>query len=251
MKSKISVSILTALLAFSSPALADETIAIKAGYMLLSASGQFGATINNLNSNVDTESDLNFGNSTQPTAEITLNLGDSLFSFGFIPLNFSGASTLTRSINYNGQTYAAGSAIQSELKADIMDFSYAYYLLNMDDLPSRLQIAVETSVKTINLKTNITSGGITSSKSATVPIPTIGLRGRVALADFIGLTGRIGYLSYSGNSFTDFDTQIEFSPIPTLGIYAGYRFLKIKVDSSGIVANTTFKGPHAGAFFRF
>jgi len=251
MKSKISASIFTVMLAFSSPAFADETVAIKAGYMLLSASGQFGATVNNIGTNIDMESDLNFGNSAQPTGEVTLNLGDNLFSFGFIPLNFSGASTLTRNISYNGQTYTAGSTVQSELKADILDFSYAYYLLNMDDLPSRLQIAFETSVKTINVKTNITSGGITTNKSATVPIPTVGLRGRVALADFIGLTGRIGYLGYSGNSFTDFDAQVEFSPLPTLGIYGGYRFLKIKVDAGGLLADATFKGPHAGVFFRF
>jgi len=251
MKSRISASIFTALLAFSNPAFADETVAIKAGYMLLSASGTYGATVNNIGTNINTESDLNFGNSTQPTGEITLNLGDNLFSFGFIPLNFSGASTLTRSINYNGQTYNVGQAVQSELKADIMDVSYAYYLLNMDDLPSRLQIAFETSVKTVNIKTNISSAGITTSKSATVPIPTVGLRGRVALADFVGLTGRVGYLGYSGNSFTDFDAQVEFSPIPTLGVYAGYRFLKLKVDTSGILANLTIKGPHAGVFFRF
>ncbi|RLL55558.1 hypothetical protein D8Y20_01235 [Mariprofundus sp. EBB-1] len=251
MKSRISASIFTALLAFTNPAFADETVAIKVGYMLLSPSGTFGATINNIGTKIDTKNDINLGNSVQPTGEITLNLGDNIFSFGFIPLNFSGSSSLPRPITYNGTTYAINSAIQSELKADILDFSYGYYLLNMDDLPSRLQIAFETSVKTVNIKTNITSGGITSNKSATVPIPTIGLRGRVALADFIGLTGRIGYLGYSGNSFTDYDAQIEFSPIPTLGIYGGYRFLKIKVDASGILADATFKGPHAGVFFRF
>jgi len=251
MKLSVPASILTALLAFSAPALADETIAIKAGYMLLSPSGTYGATVNNIGTRIDTNSDINLGNSVQPTGEITINLGDNLFSFGFIPLNFSGSSTLSRPITFNGTTYTTNSAVHSELKADILDFSYAYYLLNMDDLPSRLQIAFETSVKTVNIKTNITSGGIISNKSATVPIPTIGLRGRVALADFIGLTGRIGYLGYSGNSFTDYDAQIEFSPIPTLGVYGGYRFLKIKVDASGILADATFKGPHAGVFFRF
>ena len=251
MKLKMLAPMLTALLAFSAPAHADETVAIKAGVMLLSASGQFGATVNNVGTNINTDSDLNLGNSIQPTGEITLSLGDSLLSFGFIPFSFSGSNTLTRNINYNGQTYNAGQAVQSELKADIFDLSYAYYLINMDDLPSRLQIAFETSVKTINFKTSLTSAGVTTNKSSTIPIPTVGLRGRVALADFIGLTGRVGYLGYSGNSFTDFDTQIEFSPLPTLGIYAGYRFLKVKLDNNALTANTTLKGPYIGAFFRF
>ena len=251
MKLKILAPVLTALLACSAPALADETVAIKAGFMLLSASGQIGATINNVGTNIDVEKDLHFGNSTQPTGEISLNLGDSLLSLGFVPLNFSGAGTLTRPITYNGTTYTAGTAIQSELKADIIDAAYTYYLVNMDDLPSRLQLGIETAVKVINIKTNISSAGVTTSKNATVPIPTVGLRGRVALADFIGLTGRVGYLGYSGNSFTDAETQIEFSPLPTMGIYGGYRFIKLKIDTAGVVANTTLKGPFIGGFFRF
>jgi len=236
---------------YSSPAQADETIAIKAGFMLLSPSGQFAATVNNVGTNIDMNTDLNFDNSSQATGELTVNLGDSLFYFGFIPINFSGAGTLTRNVAYNGQNFVAGSLVSSEFKADILDIGYTYYLINMDDLPSRFQLGFETAVKTITIKTSMTGGGITSSQNATIPIPTAGLRGRVALADFVGLTGRIGYMGYSGNSFTDFDAQIEFSPLPLLGIYAGYRFLNVKLDSNGIVADTTFQGPYAGGFFRF
>jgi len=251
MKLKLFATLLTATLAFSTPSHADETIAIKAGFMLLTASGQFGASVNNVGTNLDMETDLNFGNSIQPTGELTINLGNALFSFGVIPINFSGTGTLTRNITYNGQNYAAGSLVSSSLKADIFDAGYTYYLINMDDLPSRFQFGLETAVKSISLTTSLTSGGITSSKKITLPIPTVGFRGRVALADFIGLTGRVGYLGYSGNTFTDVDAQVEFSPVPTLGIYAGYRYLNIKLDSNGVFADTTLAGPYAGGFFRF
>jgi hypothetical protein len=121
----------------------------------------------------------------------------------------------------------------------------------MDDLPTRLQLGVEAAAKTIILKSSMAGGGINSTKNITVPIPTLGLRGRVALADFIGVVGRVGYLGYSGNSFLDADVQIEFSPLPTVGIYAGYRHLTLDLDTNGVFASTTFSGPYAGAFFRF
>ena len=237
---------------FTSAAHADETISIKLGYMMLSPSGQF-ATTNNavLGTRIDMKSDLNYGNSTQPTGEIAISLGDSVVSLGFIPLDFSGSGVLTRNVTFNGQNFAVGTNASSSFKADIYDFGYTHYLVNMDDLPSRLQIGIEAAVKTVNAKTNMTSAAVTTTKSATVPIPTLGLRGRVALADFIGLTGRIGYLGYSGNRFLDADAQIEFSPLPTLGIYAGYRHLNLKVDSGGVFVDTTLQGPYAGAFFRF
>lgn len=230
---------------------ADENISIKAGYMLLMPSGQFASAINNTGTRIDMKNDLNFDNSQQPTGEIAVSLGDSLISFGYIPVDFSGSGILTRNINFNGQNFALGATATSSFKADIFDFGYTYYVVNMDDLPSRFQLGLEAAVKTVNAKTDMSSGGITTSKNVTVPIPTLGLRGRVALADFIGLSGRIGYLGYSGNRFLDADAQIEFSPLPTLGIYAGYRHLNLKIDSSGVYANTTMQGPYAGAFFRF
>ena len=252
MKQKIVTTLAAAtMFACTGLASADEMVAIKVGYMQLTPSGQFAATVNNVGTRVDMETDLGLKNSQQPIAEITLNLGDSAITAGFVPMTFSGSSVLTRNVSYGGNTYTAGSTVSSEFKADMFDIGYTYYVVNMDDLPSRFQLGIETAVKIVTAKTSMTSAAVTSSKNATVPIPTVGLRARVALADFIGLTGRVGYLGYSGNSILDADAQIEFSPLPTLGIYAGYRQLKLKVDSNSVYVNATFSGPYAGAFFRF
>ncbi|MDX8401396.1 MAG: hypothetical protein R8K47_02060 [Mariprofundaceae bacterium] len=139
------------------------------------------------------------------------------------------------------------------MKADILDLGYTYYLVNMDDLPSRFQLGVEAALKVVNAKASMKDlgTGTTQSASGTAPIPTIGLRARVALADFIGLVGRVGYLGYAGNKFMDADAQVEFSPLPALGIYGGWRSLQIKVDQSGVFWDTNFSGPYIGAFARF
>ncbi|ATX81848.1 hypothetical protein Ga0123462_0979 [Mariprofundus ferrinatatus] len=251
MKLKILAALSAMMFGFANHAYADETVAIKVGYMVLSPSGQFAASAINAGTRVDMETDLGLKNSKQPTGEVIVNLGDSALSLGFVPMTFSGTAVLNRNITYNGQNYAAGSTVSSDFKADMFDIGYTYYFINMDDLPSRFQLGVETSLKTITAKTSITSAGVTTSRNATVPIPTLGLRGRVALADFVGVAGRVGYLGYSGNSILDADAQVEFSPLPTLGIYAGYRQLKLKIDSNSVYVNTTFSGPYAGAFFRF
>ncbi len=233
---------------------ADETVSVKVGYMVLSPSGQFGATAGGpliATNKIDLETDLGFKNSKQPTGEVAFQLGDSRLSFGYVPLTFDGTGSLNRNITYNGQPISATVPVSSSFKADIYDIGYTYYLVNMDDLPSRAQLGVEASVKVVKAKTSITQGATNAAKDVTVPIPTIGLRARIALADFIGVTGRVGYLGYSGNSYLDADAQIEFSPVPTLGIYAGYRQIKLKVDSSNVFVDTTFQGPYAGAFFRF
>lgn len=234
---------------FAVSAQADETVLIKAGYASISPSGSFSGNIGGVGTTIDTKS-LLLDRSNNVTAEVALLLGDGRLSASFLPLKFSGTS-VSQGITFNGQTFGAGTPINSELKMDLVDVAFTYFVVNMDDLPSRFQLGIEASVKIAHANASITSAAITQTGSANVAIPTIGVRARVALADFIGVTARYGYLGYNGNTFSDLDAQIEFSPVPTLGIFGGYRSIDFKADSAGFVANAHFKGPFAGAFFRF
>lgn len=234
------------LLCFSTAvAQADETVSIKAGYASLTATGNVSA---GPAGTVLSDTALGLDRSNNVTAELALQLGDGRLSIGYLPLKFTGTSTQAGTV-FNGQTF--NGAVTSELKADLIDVGYTYYLVNMDDLPSRLQLGIEVAVKYFQVGATLTNAGGTQTASANVPLPTIGVRGRVALADFIGINGRIGYIGYNGNRFMDVDAQIEFSPLPTLGVYGGYRHMDVKVDSSGVVVDAKFAGPYVGAFFRF
>ncbi|NIQ09668.1 MAG: hypothetical protein GWO23_08290, partial [Gammaproteobacteria bacterium] len=53
------------------------------------------------------------------------------------------------------------------------------------------------------------------------------------------------------NSYMDVDAQVEFSPLPLVGVYAGYRYLDIDVNESDVFIDATFSGPYAGAMVRF
>jgi len=139
------------------------------------------------------------------------------------------------------------------MKADVFDASLTYYMLNLDDLPSRMQLGVEAAVKFVHATSSMQdkTTGVTQSVTTTLPIPTLGARGRVAISDFVGLTGRAGYLGYAGNHFLDSEMQIEFSPLPTVGLYAGYRLVDLKVNRSGVLLDSAFSGPFIGGFVRF
>jgi len=236
------------------PASADETVSLKAGYMSLKASGQYAATGGGVTGTpVDVDGTLNLSRSNNVTVEAALNLGDFRASLNYFPLRFNGSSVLNIPVTYNGSNYNAGDTVSAELKANVYDAALTWYLVNMDDLPSRLQIGIEAAVKVTNVDATLSDAtlGISQTVSKTLPIPTIGLRGRVALADFIGITGRAGYLGYASNHFLDAEGQIEFSPLPTLGIYGGYRYINLKIDQSGVFVDARFQGPFVGAFFRF
>jgi len=246
------VSVVMMLVTF--PACADEAVMLRAGFMSMNANGSFGASGGGLTGTaINVDNNLSLGRSNHMTLEGAIQLGDFRWSLNYFPLNFSGDSTLNIPVSYNGQTYNQGDSVHAKLQADVFDAAVTWYLLNMDDVPSRLQFGLEFALKTVNAKSTLTDStlGVTQSVSTTMPIPTLGVRGRVALADFVGITGRAGYLGYGGNHFLDSEAQLEFSPLPTLGIYAGYRYIDLKVDHSGVLVDATFSGPFAGGFFRF
>ncbi len=125
--------------------------------------------------------------------------------------------------------------------------------MNMDDMPTRFQLGLELAVKIADASTSLTdpSSGTTASASATLPIPTLGLRTRIAFSDFIGVVGRIGYMKYSDNNFLDADVQLEFSPIPMVGVFAGYRYMDVAIDESDVFVDSVFSGFYGGALVRF
>jgi len=240
------------------PAVADEMISAKVGYQVLSPDGTFAVSGGGLaGSRIDLAQDLGYDDSQNLTAEVALQLGDLRLAAGFLPINFSGEGILNRTVIFNGKTYSASARAASDVDINLYDLGLSYYILNFDDLPVRFQLAPELSVKifdvslSLNGEENLTGNSLHQEESGISTIPTIGARARVGFSDFFAVVGRAGYLEISGNSFLDVDGQIEFSPIPAVGVYGGYRYFDVTVDEDNIYVDTQFSGPYVGAFIRF
>lgn len=237
-----------------SPAWAAEMVSIKLGAQLLTPSGTFSGN-NAGDSTIDMENNLNLDDSIGVTAEAALALGNWRLSLGYMPIDSSGTGH-NQSLTYNGKTFVGD--VAGKIDADLFDLGLTYFLLNMDDTPTRLQLGLEVAAKVIDGETSVsgtvpnpTPTIITETVSGTAVIPTLGARGRIALGDFFGVVARAGYMSYSGNRFLDAEAQIEFSPLPLVGLYGGYRILDIELEELDGKLDASFSGPFLGAFVRF
>jgi outer membrane protein len=248
---------LTLALILPSLVLADETVSLKVGFINLSPEGSFASGDTTIAAaiptKVDLEDDLDFDDKTKVMAEAAVQLGSFRLSAGYLPLDFDGTSTLTRNIVFENQNFAAGTTVKGTLDVDLYDLALAWHIVNIDDAPVRFQFGPELSVKILDGEVSVVdqTTGIREEVSGTVPVPTIGARARVGLGDFFALIGRVGYLEVSGNSFLDADAQVEFSPLPFVGVFAGYRHLDLDIDEDDLIIDATFAGPYAGAFLRF
>ncbi len=236
------------------PVCADELFSLKAGYLQLNPDGEFAVTSGDfVGTTVDMDDDLDFDDSEDMYLEAGLQMGSFRLFASYIPIGFSGDGVLTEDIVFKGETFVAGSQVKSDVDLDIYEAGLAWYLINFDDLPVRVQLGPEVAVKYVDASLDMKEAqtGISESESIGVPVPTIGLRGRVALADMLGVVARAGYLEYDDNSFLDVDAQIEFSPLPLVGLFAGYRYLDVDVDEDDVLIDATFDGPYGGLFVRF
>ena len=240
-------------LVFSSAASADETFSFRVGYQMLSPSGDLASEEDGFGTLIDLEDDLDLDDSENVTAELAISLGNFKLTAGYLPLSFEGDTSLSRSVLFGGKIFPAGTRVASDVDIDIIDIGLTWYLLNFDDTPIRFQLGIELAAKITDAEAELNdlTFGFSESISEDLPFPTVGARGKVAFGDFVGLNGRIGYLGYDDNRFLDADIQLEFSPIPLLGIYGGYRYLDIEIDESDFFLDAEFSGFYAGAFFRF
>ncbi|OQY21214.1 MAG: hypothetical protein B6I37_09095 [Desulfobacteraceae bacterium 4572_35.2] len=241
------------LLVVTAPALADELLSIKAGYQMLEPEGSIAVSDHGFSSKLDVDQDLHLNDSEELLAEVALQLGDSRLTFSYLPIEFSGSGTIPFTGSYNGQVFNSGDHVSTGIKLDLYDAGYTYYLINMDDTPTRFQLGVELSVKVADFEVEFSdpSTGLYESDSLLVPLPTLGIRSRVALADLVGISLRAGYFEYDDNSIFDADIQLEYSPIANAGIFVGYRFFDLDVDEQDLYVSLEISGPYAGLMVRF
>ena len=254
MKIKHITGLVLAVLLIAGSAWADEIVAFKAGYISLNPDGLFAVDSGGIpGTKIDFDDDLNFDDSEELFAEIALNLGQFRLAVGYLPIDFSGTGNLNQTLIFNGKAFLINSEVSSSVDMDIYDLGLTWNILNIDDLPVRVQIGPELSVKVIDANVSMVdhTTGLSESDSLIAPVPTLGVRARIGLSDFVALVGRVGYMEYDSNSFLDVDGQIEFSPIPLVGIFAGYRYLDLEVDESDHVIDATLDGLYAGALVRF
>jgi len=235
---------------------ADELFSFKVGYQHLTPDGSLSVEGDGIDAtSVSIENDFDLEKSDELTLEAALQLGSFRLSAAYQPIRFSGNNVLTKEIDFNGETFLANSHVKSNVDIDIYEAGIAWHLINFDDLPTRVQFGPELAVKYLDADLALdgeTAGGVTTtSESVKAAIPTVGLRGRVAIADALGIVGRVGYMEYQDSSFLDFDAQVEYSPLPMVGIYAGYRYMDVDLDKSDVELDATFDGPYIGALIRF
>lgn len=220
---------------------AEAIVSIEGRYWFTEVSSNLQSTVPNLDgTDINLKNTLgidkakNFGE-----ARIGLHLGSHSLRYSYMELSWEGRRTLTQSLNFAGQSYAANTSVSSKVDMVYQRMGYRY---NFIDAMGN-QAGVIFDLKHIGVNANLKAAGINQSSSITLPIPTIGLGGRLGLPFLFSLSAEASGIASGGSYLIDGEVSLNFTPVAFAAISGGYRVFDMKMKSAGNNADFTLQGP--------
>jgi hypothetical protein len=184
-----------------------------------------------------------------PSFEVFIGHGNHLLNIAYTPLAYSGSSTLTRDINFNGHTYATGSRVYTEFGLKMLDVEYRYTLVDMENFLAGGSLNLIAQVKYIDSEAKINEPATNTGSAAKLraPIPMVGLGVHVGLLhDILEVRAKVTGIVYSSSYFYEAMAALSYTPFPFLDIQAGYKTIRLKIDYSDVFLDLGFAGPFVG-----
>jgi hypothetical protein len=166
-----------------------------------------------------------------------------------MPLAYSGSTRLTAPVAFNGTTFPAGAAVDTDLKLRMIDLEYQYKLLDRENILAGFSLAVIGRITYIDGEAKMSAPAANSESGFTVrtPVPMVGLGAHVGLfAGLLEARAKMTGFAYSDNHLTEALADLSLTPFPFLDIHAGYKVIRLKIDHNGNFLDSEFAGPYVG-----
>ena len=182
------------------------------------------------------------------------------FRFEFTPIHYTAQTTLQASFVFNGQKYAIGLPVTTDLKWNAFRFSYEWDFISRNRGFGGLVLDAKYTDVTATLSSSVAGSNGVEYTHARAPIPAIGGIGRVYVVPNISITGEFTMFKLPGQaldntnyggSFYDFDLYGTINFNDYVGAQFGYRsmdvFYKVRLDNGTM----DMKGIYFGGVARF
>ncbi len=197
---------------------------------------------------------LGVGTESFPTFEAFGGLGKHHLSLAYTPIKYSGSTTLTTPVVFNGQTFAAGADVNTDLKLRMLDLEYQYTLLDLENILAGFSLSVIGQIKYIDGEAKMNAPATNTAADFTVrlPLPMVGVGAHVGLlAGILEARAKVAGIAYSSNYLYEALADISWTPFPFLDIHAGYKIIRLKIDRSDNFLDSQFTGPFVGLTVSF
>jgi hypothetical protein len=207
------------------------------------ARGNFGGAQGTTASLTDT---LGVGNKPTYSVEAYGGVSKHHFSFMYTPFGYSDSKVLGSNLTFNGTTYTAGMGVQTELNFAMYDLKYQYDIVNMENLMAGFSFGPIAQVKYVtgDMKLTAPGPGFSQKQSFSVPVPMVGVGAHIGLiANLLEARAQVTGMGYSGNFLLEGMADISLTPFPFVDVHAGYKIIKLRLDTNDFYMDSQFSGP--------
>jgi hypothetical protein len=172
----------------------------------------------------------------------------------YIPIEFIQESTIERDIKFNGQLYAKGLPVNSDLLWKAWRFSYEYDFLTMNRGFGGFILEAKYTDVTATLKSPLVEEFI----HAQAPIPAIGGIGRFYVVPNISITGELTGVKIPDSiskkykaHYADLDIYGTLNFTNNIGVQGGYRSVDVGYHVDSDTGSFVLKGIYFGVVARY
>ena len=193
------------------------------------------------------------GSTAYPSFEVFGGLGRQHLSFMYTQVDYSGSTTLSSSITFNGTTFAKGTPVNSNWKIKMLDVAYKFDVLDLSNVLAGFSLSAVGKIKYIDTESTMSNSIIGQvSNNLKLPVPMVGAAAHIGiLANLLEARAEVTGISYSGNYIYEALADLSLTPFPFLDIHAGYKIISLRLDHSDTYFNGQFAGPYAALTVSF
>lgn len=217
------------------------------------ASGQFGR----LGTQIDFVKDLKFQDTRFADYRFELKAGkrNKLYA-QYNPITYSSDTTLTRSIEFNGQNFAANLPLQASFDWKVWRVGYELDIVSMD----RFFLGALLEARVTDFGITLKTPGTTEFTKATAPLPAYGGIARAYVLPNLSVTGALTTFKLwdslatkldATGDYTDVDVYATFNINRFLGVQGGYRKMTLNVTMKKDLGNMEYAGIWFGGVVRY
>jgi outer membrane protein len=247
----LTLSLLLAMLLLPASSLAIE-VGARGYYWFPSLDGTAKVEESGIGTTIDFDKDLGIDDENYPCVEAFVGLGNHHLSLTYTEIDYSGKETLTRDIDFAGETYSVGALVTSSLEYRMIDLYYQYDLLDLENILAGLSLGGVLQVKYLDGDIGLKTTGIDEKEDLTLPIPMLGVNLHLGiLADILEARLRGTAIGYSGNTIYEFTGDISFTPFPFIDIHGGYKTFVVDIDEDDVLFDYDMCGPYVALTVSF
>jgi hypothetical protein len=215
---------------------------------------------------VDLERDLGLrDNKTLPAVLLGTRLGErGWVEFEYLTLRRAASRRLEREIVWEDTVYPVSASLDSRFESDVARVSVGATLLSGPSHAIGAVLGLHVTRFEVELSGRVASGASSAAASTErqqvlVPLPTIGLQGRLTIAEGWDAAGRLDGFALSGDgwrgSLVNVSAGLHWRATSQFGLSLGWRLVEYRVEGErgdwrGEV-RYRFSGPGAGIVLRF